>query len=620
MNLRIASLLLAAAPLLSAQGVDWVRSHYQKEEVQIPMRDGVKLFTAIYTPRTRTGPLPILLQRTCYGSGPYGPEAFPRQLGPSPELAKDGFIIVYQDVRGRMMSEGRFQEMTPDQEGRGVDESSDSFDTIQWLIDHVPGNNGKVGAWGISYPGYYAACTLIRSHPALKAVSPQAPMTDIFAGDDDHHNGALFLSQAFWFAAGFGKPRPAPTRTWDWDTGCAPGHSDGYRFFMEMGALPHSQDFLHGNIQSWNDLLAHDRFDSYWQARDLRPHLRDIRPAVLTVGGWFDAEDLFGTFQLHRRIQETSPGAVNLLVVGPWSHGGWLSGTGTHLGEIDFGQPTASWFREQVETPFFEHVLKGASDPGLPGALVFETGSNRWLRFPAWPPAAAQPTPLFFADQGQLRFQRPTAASGADSWISDPAHPVPYLAGTELQVSPEYMVGDQRFAARRPDVRVYQTPVLEHDLTVAGPIKVHLQVSTSGTDADWVVKLVDVYPDNYGDTHPALDAEDWEPSASLLNGYQQLVRGEVMRGKFRNSLSTPEPFVPGQPTAVGFALNDVCHTFRAGHRLMVQVQGSWFPLVDRNPQVFENINAARDSDFQPAELRLFHNPEQASWLELPVLK
>jgi len=615
-----AVLLLAAAGLLSAQGAPWVEANYRKQEVRIPMRDGVELFTAIYTPRAAQGPLPFLVERTCYGIGPYGASAYRRNLGPSPELARDGFIFVYQDVRGRMMSGGVFQEMTPHLDGRGVDEATDTSDTLQWLLDHVPGHNGKAGVWGVSYPGFYAASALVRAHPALKAVSPQAPIADLFAGDDDHHNGALFLSQAFWFAAAFGKARSGPTDHWDWSLAFTPKHDDGYRFFLDLGALPHAQErYLHGAIGSWNELMAHDRRDAYWQARDLRPHLRDIRPAVLTVGGWFDAEDLYGTFQVHRRIQEASPEAESHLVVGPWRHGGWVSGTGGHLGEVDFGQATAAFYRAQIEAPFFRHALKGAPDPGLPKAFVFITGSNQWRRFDAWPPREARTTPLYFAGQGRLEFQAPVQAEGADAFLSDPARPVPYTAQTELNVSPEYMVGDQRFAARRPDVLVYQTPVLDRDLTLAGPIQVHLQVSTTGTDADWVVKVIDVYPDGYGLANPPAADEDWEPAASLLNGYQQLVRGEVMRGKFRNSLAAPEPFVPGQPTPVAFALNDLAHTFRAGHRLMVQVQSSWFPLVDRNPQTFLDINTATDEAFRPAEHRLYRSAARPSWLDLPVL-
>ena len=605
------------ACVLSAQSADKIEASYRKREARIAMRDGVELYTAIYTPRTAHGPLPFLMERTCYGSGPYGPEAYPRRLGPSAELAKDGYIFVYQDVRGKMMSGGSFQEMTPHLDGRGVDEATDTSDTIQWLLDHVPGHNGKVGIWGVSYPGYYAASALVRAHPALKAVSPQAPISDIFAGDDDHHNGALFLAQAFWFAAAFGRPRPEPVSVMNWDTGFAPAHDDGYRFFLELGALPHTQTrYLHNRIQSWNDLLAHERYDSYWQVRDLRPHLRDIHPAVLTVGGWFDAEDLYGTFQVDRRLE--AAGANHLLVMGPWQHGGWGFSAGSHLGDVGFGQPTAEFYRAQIEAPFFRHLLKDGPDPALPRAFVFETGANRWRRFDAWPPKGAEPTRFYLAGQGGLELQAPRNPEGSDAFTSDPSKPVPYLAGTEMNVSPEFMVGDQRFAGRRPDVLVYQTVALDRDLTVAGPIQVHLEVSTTGTDADWVVKVIDVYPDDTEAPEPGPDG--WEPAPGVLGGYQQLVRGDVMRGKFRNSLSNPEPFQPGVVTPVAFALNDICHTFGKGHRLMVQVQGSWFPLVDRNPQVFLDINAAKDEDFRTAEQQVFRNVEQRSWLELPILR
>jgi putative CocE/NonD family hydrolase len=608
--------LLLAATVLGAQRAPSWKDTYIKREVRIPMRDGVELFTAIYTPRSAPGPLPFLLNRTCYGIRPYG-HAYPESLGPSPELARDGFIFVYQDVRGRMMSGGDFLEMTPHRDGLGVDEATDTYDTIQWLLDHVPGHNGRVGAWGISYPGFYAASALVGAHPALKAVSPQAPIADVFAGDDDHHNGALFLSQAFWFNAAFGQPRPEPTPVWTWALPFRPAHDDGYRFFLEMGALSHAQErFLHGRVQSWNDLMAHDRADAYWQQRDLRPHLRNIRPAVLTVGGWFDAEDLFGSLQVHRRIQETSPGADNLLVMGPWSHGGWSEGEGRRLGDLDFGQATGAFFRREIEAPFFLHFLKDAPDPRLPKAFVFQTGSNLWRRFDAWPPRAAQPTRVFLAAGGGLTFQAPRNADAAETFLSDPHHPVPYTSRTELNVSSSTLTEDQRFAARRPDVLVYQTPALDRDLTLAGPIQVHLRVSTTGTDADWVVKVIDVYPDAFGSDAQPAGADPWHPAANVLGGYQQLVRGDVMRGKFRHSLTAPEPFVPGQPTLVPFTLNDVCHTFRAGHRLMVQVQSSWFPLVDRNPQVFLTIPQARDEDFQTAEHRVF----QDSSLELPVLK
>jgi len=604
-------LALAVGLPLAAQGASYLQTHYRKQEVRVPMRDGVRLFTAVYTPRA-PGPHPILLNRTPYGIDPYGPDAFPSDLGPSETLAREGFIFVYQDVRGKMMSEGVFQEMTPLTGGRGVDEATDAWDTIDWALKHIPGNNGKVGAWGISYPGYYAACALVDAHPALQAVSPQAPISDLFDGDDDHHNGALFLAQTFWFDAEFALERTGPSPRWP-ARAVAAAPPDGYRFFLDLGALPHAdQRFFHGRVPVWTDEMAHGTRDGYWKSRDLRPHLRNIRPAVLTVGGWFDSEDLFGTLQVHQRVAQ-SPGSLGFLVMGPWEHGGWADGDGDRLGDVRFGSPTAAFYRDQIEAPFFRHFLKGAADPGLPAAYVFETGSNAWRRFDAWPPPQARRTMLYLQARGGLGAQAPSARTGADGFRSDPAHPVPYTAAIEPLVSPAFMVGDQRFAAERPDVLVYQTPVLASPLTVAGPIQVHLQVSTTGTDADWVVKVIDVLPGECGRTDPA------EGTAAPMGGCQQLVRAEVMRGKFRNSLETPEPFVPGQPTAVNFTLNDVCHSFPKGHRLMVQIQSSWFPLVDRNPQVFLNIYHARDQDFHPAEHKVFRNAALPSFLVLPVL-
>ena len=621
--MRLARLLvlgLAGLPL-AAQGAGFLQAAYRKQEVRIPMRDGVRLFTAIYIPRTLPGPFPFLLHRTCYGLAPYGPEAFPPDLGPNSALAREGYIFVNQDVRGRMMSEGTFQEMTPHLDGRGVDEATDAFDTIQWLLENIPGHNGKVGAWGISYPGFYAASTLVASHPALKAVSPQAPIADLFAGDDDHHNGALFLAQAFWFAAAFGKPRPEPTPSWSWRPLITADTPDGYAFFLGLGALAQAEArWLKGGIQSWTDTMAHPTLDGFWQARQLLPHLRTIRPAVLTVGGWYDAEDLYGTLQVHRRIGAVSPGAASTLVMGPWSHGGWSREDGSRLGAVTFGQDTAAFFQEQIEAPFFRHHLKAAPDPALPKAYVFETGRNVWRREAAWPPPGT-PTPLYLQAEGRLSFQAPLDAIGSDGFTSDPAHPVPYTARTEQRVAPAFMVEDQRFAAQRPDVLVYQTAVLERDLTLAGPIQARLQVSTTGTDADWIVKVIDVYPDEFAAQDlPDPGPEAWEAPVNPLGGYQQLVRAEVMRGKFRHSLETPEPFVPGQPTAVAFALNDVCHAFRKGHRLMVQIQSSWFPLVDRNPQQFLNINTAKDTDFRKAEHRIYHSRTLASNLVLPVVR
>ena len=607
----LALLALLLARPLAAQGAAYLRAHYRKAEVRIPMRDGVRLFTAIYTPREGPGPWPVLLRRTPYGIGPYGPDAFPDDLGPGEQEVREGYIFVDQDVRGKAMSEGSYREMTPLTGGAGVDEATDAWDTIDWLQRQLPGGSRRVGVWGISYDGFYAACALVDAHPALCAASPQAPIADLFDGDDDHHNGALFLSQAFWFAAAYGRARPAPAPRIAPVPGLPKAVPDGYRFFLDLGALANlDRRFFHGTVPSWTEEMAHGTRDGYWRARDLRPHLRAARPAVLTVGGWFDAEDLFGTLQVHQRLQ-AGAGGPRFLVMGPWSHGGWSWGDGDRLGPIRFGARTGPYFQEQIEAPFFRHFLKDGPDPGLAPATIFETGGNRWRSFSAWPPPGTRPTPLYLRAGGGLGFQPPTDAEGADGFVSDPAHPVPYTSGTEGQVSPAYMVEDQRFAARRPDVLVYRGPLLSAPLTVAGPVPVQLQVSTSGTDADWVVKLIDVWPGEPDET--------WAPADPELGGYQQLVRAEVLRGKFRNSLAAPEPFAPGRPTALAFTLNDICHTFRPGHRLMVQVQSSWFPLVDRNPQVFEDIYRARDRDFRPAEHRVHRSAALPSRLVLPVL-
>ena len=599
------SLLVACVQVLPAQDQDWIRAHYEKREAMVPMRDGTLLFTAIYAPRS-AGSRPILLKRTPYGVEPYGEDVFPEDLGPGPVFAKEGFIFAYQDVRGRGMSQGRFVNMTPHRVVKSspndIDESTDTFDTIAWLLAHVPGNNGKVGQWGISYPGFYAAAGMINAHPALVACSPQAPILDWFGGDDFHRNGAFWLLHFYnfiaWFGqtgSGAGSARPPSL---------APEMEDSYAFFLKTGALANvDARYFRGRIPFWNEVMAHGTRDDFWKARDLRPHLRNIRPAVLAVGGWYDAENLFGTLELHRRLAAQSPATPLTLVMGPWFHGAWERDAGERLGALEFGSATSDYFQEKLEFPFFMHYLKGAPDPRLPRAVVFQTGTNRWEAFDAWPPRRVQATRLYFESGGRLARQAPVRRGGEDAFTSDPARPVPFLEGPARGMSAEYMVADQRFVAGRRDVLTYRTAPLPEDLVVAGPIRVHLAVSTTGTDADWVVKVIDEHP----------------PTGDPLPGFQQLVRGEVMRGKFRNSLERPEPFIPGQPTEVAWDLSDVFHAFRKGHRLTVQVQSSWFPLMDRNPQVFMDIYAAGARDFRSAIHRLHHSAAWASYLELPVL-
>jgi putative CocE/NonD family hydrolase len=614
-------LMMAPHGPVAAQGLDYVKSHYTKYEYRIPMRDGVRLFTAVYIPKDQGRRYPILLMRTPYGVQPYGEDAYKEDIGPSPAFGREGYIVAYQDVRGRWMSEGDFVNMRPHRARRDkptdIDESTDTYDTIDWLITHLPDHNGRVGMWGISYPGFYTAAGMIDAHPALKAASPQAPVTDWFTGDDWHHNGAFFLPHAFNFLASFGRPRPRPTQQ-VFDR-FKHGTPDGYDFFLRLGPLSNAnQRYFKDDVAFWNEIMRHGTYDDFWQARDIRRHLNAIKPAVMTVGGWYDAENLFGALETYKKVEASSPGTTNILVMGPWRHGGWARGDGASLGPVPFNSKTAEFFRERIEFPFFQHHLKGTGTTDFPEAWVFETGTNQWRTFETWPPRKARPRSLFLRPHGGLGFDPAEPGSGHgdalpfDEYVSDPAHPVEYIEQVENGMAGDYMIQDQRVASRRPDVIVYTSGELKEDLTVLGPIQARLFVSTSGTDSDWVVKLIDVYPDDY---------PDGDSDATVkFGGYQQLVRGDVMRGKFRNSLSRPEPFVPGEPTPVNFTLQDVAHTFRAGHKIMVQIQSSWFPLVDRNPQKFVDIYDARESDFQKATQRVYHDkslPSRLEILELP---
>jgi putative CocE/NonD family hydrolase len=610
--------LLITSTNLIAQQTDsaYVREHYTKIERSIPMRDGVKLFTAIYIPKA-TGKYPFMINRTPYTVAPYGADKFKTNLGPSSLFLKEGFIFVYQDVRGKWMSEGQFVDVRPhndDKKGKkDIDESSDTYDTIDWLTKNIPNNNGKAGIYGISYPGFYSTASLPGAHPALKAVSPQAPVTDWFQGDDFHHNGAFFINDAFSFYSSFGVPRPKPITPDQGPKGFNFPVKDNYRFYLDLGALKNvKQKYFADSIQFWNDLMAHGTYDAFWKARNIRTHLKNIKPAVLVVGGFFDAEDAFGALNTYKAIEKQSPASNNNLVMGPWFHGGWSRGTGASFGDIAFGQETSTWYQKNLEFPFFMHYLKDSSDAKLAEATIFLTGSNEWKKFSSWPPKDTQTQTLYFQPEGKLAFTAPTTAGSFDEYESDPNNPVPYQAGVQSKRTREYMIDDQRFAARRPDVKVYQTEALTEDLTLTGPLSAKLEVSTTGTDADYVVKLIDVYPEGEDAVSPA-------NKSTLMGGYEMLVRGEVMRGKFRNSFSTPEPFVPGKVTEVKYTIPDVAHTFKKGHRIMVQVQNSWFPLVDRNPQKFLDIYTADDKDFQKATHRIYHDTTNASSLSMTVL-
>jgi uncharacterized protein len=601
---------------------DSVKTHYTKYEYRIPMRDGKHLFTSVYVPKDTSQPYPFLMDRTPYSVAPYGEDQYRKTLGPSDEFEKAGYIFVYQDVRGRYLSEGEFAEMHPHidvkRSPQDVDDSSDMYDTIEFLLKHIPNNNGKVGIWGISYPGFYTSASIIDSHPALKAASPQAPMTDLFLGDDAYHGGAFMLSANFGFYSSYFKPFAQPSLPHE-EPKFEPGTPDDYEFFLKAGPIENlDRLYLKGSNPLFNDQMNHDTYDDYWKARDLSRHMKNIKCAVMTVGGWFDAEDLSGPFKTHDAISKFNPGTPNTLVIGPWVHGGWARSDGDHLGDVNFNARTSQDYRSKIQFPFFEFYLKGKGTP-LTGAYVFETGTNVWRTYANWPPPAAKPRTLYFHAGGRLSFDAPQQ-EGFDEYVSDPAHPVPFVNYTTDTVPQRYMVDDQRFASRRPDVLVYQTDPLEDDVTIAGPISPKLKVTTTGTDSDFVVKLIDVYPNDYPDPESSQMGKRVVDVPPLhMGGYQQLLRGEPMRGKFRNSWETPEAFTPGKVTEVDFTMPDLNHTFRKGHRIMVQVQSSWFPLVDRNPQTFVDIPRARPEDFRPATERVYHSADQSSGVEVLVL-
>ncbi len=615
---RVILLFAASATLAAGQGLEYVKTNFTKYEYMIGMRDGTKLFTQVYAPKDRAQTYPILMQRTPYSCAPYGEDVYRDNVGPSDIVAREGYIFVYQDVRGRNQSEGEFHDMTPHREGKGprdFDEASDTYDTIDWLVKNVPNNNGKAGMWGISYPGFYVAAGMIDAHPALKAASPQAPISDWFVGDDFHHNGALYLAHAVRFFNIFGRSRmsgggtPFPVET-----------NDGYRFFLDLGPLSGVNEKVFKNqVGFWNEMLMHPDDDAFWKARDLRPHLKNIKPAVLTVGGWFDAEDLFGALNVFKSVEKQGFATSNTLVMGPWFHGGWSRSDGDALGNARFDSKTAVYYREKIEAPFFRYWLKSPSGPQpFPKAWVFETGANQWHQFEAWPPLNAHERTLYLKAGGKLSVAAgaPAASPGAspyDEYVSDPAKPVPYTGTTSFAMTRQHMTDDQRFAASRTDVLVYQTDVLPEDLTVAGPISNDLFVSTSGTDSDFVVKVIDVYPDNFPDANP-------NPTEVHMGGYQQLLRGELFRGRYRNGYDKPEAFKPGEVARVHYDMPDIYHTFRKGHRLMIQVQSSWFPLVDRNPQKYVDIYHAKPEDFQKATERVYLGGTHASSVKVLVLQ
>jgi len=608
----------------------YVRDHYEKQEVTILMRDSIKLHTTIYSPRDKSRTYPILLLRTPYSCRPYGENKFREKIGPNIHLMKEGNIIVYQDVRGRWMSEGTYDNMRayiPNKKSnREIDESSDTYDTIDWLVKNVENNNGNVGTWGISYPGFYATYSAIDAHPALKAASPQACIGDFFF-DDFHHNGAYLLSY-FRATALFGTQKDKPTDS-AWYKLPDLKTKDQYQFFLDAGPLSNLNKYfqyetldnpsLRNNDKVddffWEELKEHPNYDSIWQKKGIIQHLKSINPSVATmvVGGWFDAEDLYGPLETYKNIEEYNPKNFNMMVFGPWDHGGWARSKGKNIvGNYYFGDSISEFFQEHIETKFFNHFLKndGTIDSGLPEAYVFDSGRKEWKTYDSWPPKGVEKLSLFLSEDQKLTEKSPPLK--AIQFISDIKHPVPYSEDIKTVFTPrKYMTDDQRFTARRPDVLVFETPILEEDITLAGDILAKLKVATTGTDADWIVKIIDVHPNDTEDHKEGLQDH------LKMSNYHLMVRSEVMRGKFRNSFTFPEPFEPNKPTAVTIKLQDVFHTVKKGHKLQIQVQSTWFPLIDLNPQTFvDNIFKAKVSDFK----RQTHTVFTSSTIEFSQLK
>lgn len=601
--LQLSSLVWVSAQ--TKEDSTFIAANYSKQEVYIPMRDGTKLFTIVYSPKDQLNDYPIMLIRTPYSVAPYGRDKMKVPIGPNMAFVKEGFVFVYQDVRGKYMSEGDFVANRPYQLGKKnqVDETTDTYDSIDWLIKHVKSNK-KVGIWGVSSPGFYASMSLIDSHPNLKAVSPQAPVTDWFLGDDRHHNGAFMLMGSFSFLSSFGKARDSIATKHPGGFG-AYNTSDSYDFYLKTGALKNfNSQYLQGKSLLWNEMMDNPDYNSYWEARSYLKFIKRFKPAVLLVGGWFDQEDLYGPLKTFESLKK-STGSKLHFVMGPWYHGSWTKGEGDSLGALDFNQKTALFYRTEIELPFFVHHLKDKAAVQLPKVKVFVTGANEWADFSQWPPAAVKPQAIFLRENNLLAFSRPNTTESSDSYLSDPNKPVPYTAEKTVLRGFKYMFEDQSFAAKRPDVLVYTSAVLQEDLKIAGNIVANLYISSTGTDADFVVKLIDVYP---------------YEAKGKMSDYQLPVRAEVMRSKYRESFTDPKPLVPGQITPVSFDMQDAAHVFKKGHKIMVHIQSSWFPLVDRNPQRFLNIYEAADTEFEKHYQSIHRDKTHSSNIVLPIIE
>lgn len=603
------AILVMTVSLAVAQGS---RDRYTKYEYMIPMRDGVKLYTAVYVPKEVKGKHPILMERTPYSAGPYGPDRY-GFVGGEKAYRDAGYIFAFQDVRGQYMSEGAFANVRPMLKAgeKGIDESTDTWDTVDYLVKNVPENNGAVGLRGVSYPGFYAGAGAVNTHPALKAVSPQAPVSDWFLGDDVHHNGAFFLQDNLDFSAWFDAPRTGPEKSHSGVTVEREGKA-AYDFFLSAGSVKGMDDlYLKGRIPYWNELIEHPNYDQYWKDRALPTHMKGVKCAVLTVGGWFDAEDMWGALNLYKQSEKQNPGTPNYLVMGPWYHGMWAGGTGRKFGDLDFGSSTSFYYRNNIEFPFFEKYLRGQTVPAPAEATVFETGTNEWKTFAEWPPKGLAPVSLYLGEKQSLGLVGP-GSEAPDSYTNDPAEPTPYVADykTSRRRPREYMIADQRFASSRSDVLSYTGQALASDLTVAGPVSVDFWMATTGSDADLIVKVIDVWP---GDATEKTSADE------SMADYQQLLRGDVFRCRFRDSFEKPKALVPGKPTRIKFTMNDVLHTFKKGHKIMIQVQSSWFPLVDRNPNTFVDVYTAKPEDYKKATITIFHDKKRPSLVRFGAL-
>jgi len=610
------SLKDATIAQLKADSV-WITQNYFKKEFRIPMRDGKKLFTAVYIPKDTSIKYPILMSRTPYTCRPYGENNFPKRLGPSRILMHDKYIFVYQDVRGRYMSEGYYENMTPHIDNKtsknDIDEASDTYDTIDWLIKELAKyTNGNVGMYGISYPGFYTTASALCRHPALKASSPQAPMSDVWF-DDFHHQGAYVLTST-GFNYVFGYPKDSLTQT-DWFAKYNPNiPADGYNYYLNLGVTSNVDKIYDNKNVLWQDFKNHPNYDEYWQKHRILNHTDSVKHAVMTVGGWFDAEDLYGSFQTYYNFEQKSPDAYNICVFGPWRHGGWARNLGKlTLGNIYFGDSISDYYLEHIEKVFFEHFLKndGKGKLPLPEASVFVTGSNQWRTFDKWPPKESETVKLYLLESGKIGINTKPSKDGYTSYISDPAKPVPSYENISAGMTAEYMTDDQRFATRRPDVLTFKTGILTEDITLVGPSIMKLICSTTGTDADWFVKIIDEYPQDFKNFFH-------NPSYIQMGGYMQMVRSEVFRSRWRESFANPKPMKPGNPTEVNVPLQDIMHCFKKGHRIVIQIQSTAFPMIEINPQTYiENLyKNTKPSDYIIATQKIYHAKEKTSYLEI----